>query len=117
MPDPSAFIEGLISLRETTGHYQTNMDLVEFRADTLFDTSVTLPADLTDGNYETRIFLTRDRRVVARADATIFVGKVGLQKFLFSLAHEQPLIYGLMSLAIACACGWSASAAFRYFTS
>ena len=34
--------------------------------------------------------------------------------FLYSLAHDQPVIYGLLSLFIAIAAGWGASAVFRY---
>jgi hypothetical protein len=33
------------------------------------------------------------------------------------MAHELPLLYGLLSLAIALAAGWGASAAFRYLRS
>jgi len=41
------------------------------------------------------------------------VRKVGLERWLFTLSRQQPLVYGLMSLAIAIAAGWGASAAFR----
>ncbi|MCY4209042.1 MAG: TIGR02186 family protein, partial [Roseovarius sp.] len=43
----------------------------------------------------------------------IDVRKVGLESWLYNLSREQPLAYGLMSLAIAIAAGWFASAAFR----
>ena len=43
----------------------------------------------------------------------IDVKKVGLERWLYNLAHDQALIYGLMSLAIAIAAGWAASAFFR----
>ena len=45
----------------------------------------------------------------------IAVRKVGLERFLFRLSRDNPLAYGLMSLAIAIAAGWLASAAFRLF--
>jgi hypothetical protein len=41
------------------------------------------------------------------------VRKVGLERFIFNLAHQQPLIYGLVSLVLAALAGWGASAAFR----
>ncbi len=47
----------------------------------------------------------------------IYVQKVGLERFLYSLSREQPLAYGLLSLAIAIAAGWGASAGFRYLRS
>ncbi|MEL6683215.1 MAG: TIGR02186 family protein, partial [Pseudomonadota bacterium] len=40
------------------------------------------------------------------------VRKVGLERWLYNLAHENAFLYGLMSLAIAIAAGWGASAAF-----
>lgn len=59
-----------------------------------------------------RIFLTEGRAVTARFETTLAVRKVGLERFLYGLAHGQPVLYGLMSLAIAIAVGWAASAAF-----
>ncbi|WP_273500490.1 TIGR02186 family protein [Paracoccus sphaerophysae] len=45
--------------------------------------------------------------------APIWVRKVGLERWLYRLAMERPSRYGLMSVAIAMAAGWLASAAFR----
>jgi hypothetical protein len=42
----------------------------------------------------------------------IDVRKVGLERWLYNLSREQSLVYGLLSLAIAIAAGWLASAAF-----
>ena len=75
--------------------------------------SIALPSNLTEGSYPTRIFLTRGGRVVSVFETTIDVRKVGLERWLFTLSRQQPLVYGLMSLAIAIAAGWGASAAFR----
>jgi hypothetical protein len=41
------------------------------------------------------------------------VKKVGLERFLYNLSRQQPLIYGLLSLAIAILAGWLASSFFR----
>ena len=38
----------------------------------------------------------------------------GLERWLTNLAHDQPLIYGLLSLLIAVVAGWAASAGFRF---
>ena len=115
--DSPSFTEALIRLRLRAGLYETAVDTVEVKEATLFSTQVALPANLTEGNYTVRFFLTRDRQVVDRSETTILVRKVGLERFLFTLAHEQPLIYGLLSLAIAIGAGWGASAMFRYLRS
>ena len=81
--------------------------------DTLFRAAIRLPAALTEGNYETRIFLTRGGSVVAQYETVIDVRKVGLERWLFTLSRENAFLYGLMSLAIAIAAGWGASAIFN----
>lgn len=115
--DVDAFVGALIRIREARDLYQTNVGTVEFDESTLFNTSVQLPANLTEGNYRTRFFLTRDGRVIDIHETVIYVEKVGLERFLFNLSREQPLVYGVLSLAIAIAAGWGASAFFRYLRS
>jgi uncharacterized protein (TIGR02186 family) len=115
--DSPNFVEALIRLRVAGDLYQTNVATVEVAEATLFRTSVALPANLTEGNYEVRFFLTREGRVIDMREEVIFVQKVGLERFLYVLAHEAPLAYGLLSIAIAIGAGWGASAAFRYLRS
>ena len=111
--DSESFTDALIRIRKANGLYQELDNHVDVAEQTLFRTSVGLPANLTEGDYRTRIFLVREGSVVAEFDTTIDVRKVGLERWLFTLSRQQPLIYGLMSLAIAIAAGWGASAAFR----
>lgn len=111
--DPESFAEALIRIRGKAGLYKMEEGTVNVADNTLFDTRVQLPANLTEGLYRTRIFLTRDGEVIADYSTDIDVRKVGLERWLYNLAHEQSLIYGLMSLAIAIAAGWGASTFFR----
>jgi len=108
------FGQAIVRIREQDGLYQTNIGAVELTEQTLFRTSVALPANLHEGDYRTRIFLTRNGAVIDAYETTLFVQKVGLERFLFNLSRNQPLVYGLLSLFIAIAAGWSASAFFRY---
>ena len=108
------FTDALIRIRAGNDLYQTNIGAVELNEQTLFNTSVRLPANLTEGDYKARFFLTRGGRVIDTHETVIAVQKVGLEQFLYRLAHDQPLMYGLMSLAIAIAAGWGASALFRF---
>lgn len=111
--DSQSFTDALIRIRAAKGIYKMMEGDVTVTEQTLFRTSVRLPADLTEGAYATRIFLTREGRVVAKYETVIDVQKVGLERWLFTLSREQSLLYGLMSLALAVAAGWGASAAFR----
>jgi uncharacterized protein (TIGR02186 family) len=109
------FADALIRIRGNQALYQALEGAVQVEADTLFHTNVTLPANLTEGDYKAEIYLTRGGKIVDVYVATIPVVKVGLERWLYRLAHENAFLYGLMSLAIAIAAGWCASAVFTLF--
>jgi len=111
--DPQTFLDALLRIREADGRYRINEGAVRFDAATLFRTDVALPADLTEGDYRVRIFLTRDGQVVDMLERQIDVRKAGLERFLYNLSRDQSLIYGLLSLAMAVLAGWGASGLFR----
>ena len=113
--DNKNFIDALIRIRAGKGLYQTLPGGVTIDDETLFRTLITLPANLTEGDYKAEIYLTRDGEIIDLYTATIPVKKVGLERWLYNLAHDNSLIYGLMSLSIAIAAGWLASAAFTVF--
>lgn len=113
--DPQAFADAVIRIRGGSGLYKFDEGAVNVSQDTLFDTRVALPANLTEGAYKARIYLTRGGEIVASHVSAINVRKVGLERWLYNLAHEQAVLYGLMSLAIAVAAGWAASTFFRVF--
>lgn len=112
--DPTEFTKALIRIRENDGTYRLLENSVNLHQDTLFDTRIALPSNLIEGQYRTRILLTRGGYVAASYETEINVQKVGLERWLYNLAHHQPLLYGLLSLFIAIAAGWGASSIFRF---
>lgn len=110
--DSLAFTQALIRIRAGNGLYQVLEGAVDLEEETLFRSAITLPANLIEGDYEAHIFLTRDGRVIDEYITTIPVRKVGLERWLYNLAHENAFLYGLMSISIAIAAGWGASAIF-----
>lgn len=113
--DVASFTEALERIRSSEDLYQSLEGAVALDEQTLFSTSLTLPSNIVEGTYVTRIFLLRDRKVVDWAETQIAVHKVGLERWLYTLAHQQPFWYGVMSVVIAIAAGWLASAVFRIF--
>jgi len=107
------FLLALLRVRTNEDRFRILEGKVELTEETLFRADVVLPANLTEGEYKVRLFLLRDKRVVATQERLIGVRKEGLERFIFTLAKEQPLIYGLISLVLAALAGWGASAAFR----
>ena len=117
VPDAQSFTEAVIRIRTGEGTYQLLENTVTVREQTLFDTAISMPANLTEGSYPTRIFLTRGGSVISTYETEIEVRKVGLERWLYVLSRQQPFVYGLMSLFIAIAAGWGASTAFRILRS
>jgi len=113
--NPVDFTDALIRIKKRSQQYQLSEGSVSVDAQTLFRTAIDLPAALTEGNYKTRIFLTREGNVVSQYETSIYVRKVGLERWLYTLSRENAVLYGLMSLAIAIAAGWAASAIFTVF--
>ncbi|WP_294927027.1 TIGR02186 family protein [uncultured Paracoccus sp.] len=111
--DAVPFTEALLRLREQAGLYRLDEGVVTLVEQTLFRADVRMPANVVEGIYSARILLLRDGEVIDTYRAPIEVRKVGLERWLYHMALEQPFIYGIMSLAIAIAAGWLASAAFR----
>ncbi|KIN71394.1 TIGR02186 family protein [Sulfitobacter guttiformis] len=109
------FTQALIRIKSRSNQYQLNEGTVSVDDQTLFRTSIALPAALTEGDYQTRIFLTRGGAVIAQYETSIYVRKVGMERWLFTLSREQAFLYGLLSLAIAIFAGWGASAIFSVF--
>lgn len=108
-----AFVQALMRIRQAQGLYALDEGSVTIEQSTLFRADLALPADLTEGTYRLRIYLTRDGQVVDSHASDVLVRKIGLERWLYRLSLEKPAIYGLLSLVIAILAGWLASAAFR----
>jgi uncharacterized protein (TIGR02186 family) len=113
--DAASFSDAVIRIRSENGLYQLLENKVNIDEQTLFRTSIDMPADISDGDYTARILLTRNGNVIDEFSTIIDVRKVGLERFLFNMSRENPLAYGLMSIAIAIFAGWAASLLFRIF--
>ncbi|NIZ12869.1 TIGR02186 family protein [Phaeobacter sp. HF9A] len=107
------FTAALMRIREENGFYSLRENTVALDQQTLFRTALSMPADLIEGEYKTRIFLTRAGKVVSHYETVIAVNKVGMERFLFNLSREQPALYGVLALLIAAIAGWGAAAGFQ----
>jgi uncharacterized protein (TIGR02186 family) len=75
-----AYVQAFLRLQDEANIYRVDQGAVEMLEETLFRTDVTLPANLTDGEYRVRIFLTRDGRVVDQQERIIGVRKAGIER-------------------------------------
>ena len=56
----------------------------------------------------------RGRVVISAGGTHITVAKTGIERWLYNLSRNEPLLYGLLSVALALAAGWLAAAAFGW---
>ncbi len=106
---PSAFL----TEAEELGLYRDNVGRVAFEKGVLFTIKVDLPATTPVGEYDVDVFLYRDGELLGRDDATLAVRKVGIERQIYELAHDQPVAYGVLCVAISLFAGWIAALAFR----
>lgn len=110
--DAADFGAALIRIRKSQDTYALAEGTVALVGDTLIRADFDLPASLSEGVFDVRIFILRDGRVVDVLETEIAVQKEGLERILYRLSQDQPLIYGLLALVLALVAGWGASAAF-----
>ena len=111
----TAAIDAKIRIRTKEGSYIFDNDLITIKDNTLFSAKVSLPANLTEGDYETKIYLIQNKRVINSSTDIIEVRKIGLEKWLYNTAHNEPFFYGIFSIVLALFFGWGASTLFRRF--
>lgn len=112
--DRDAFLEAVVRLRRDAGLYVLEPGGVEILEDTLFRAAIALPANIVEGTYTATVLLTRDRRVIDVFEADIAVAKAGLERAVFDMSREQPLLYGALAILVALAAGLAASETFRW---
>jgi uncharacterized protein (TIGR02186 family) len=111
--DTTPFTEAVVRIKQEAGLYAPMDGAVQLVEDTLFQTSISLPANIVEGSYLAEFFLVRDRQVIHSGATTITVEKAGIERWIYNLSREQPLVYGALAVAVALLAGWLAALAFR----
>lgn len=86
---------------------------VSFRSGALFRTEIDFPAVVPVGEYRVEVHLLREGQFVDAQTLPLFVNKTGIERTIYELAHDSPLLYGVMAVLIALGAGWLASLPFR----
>ena len=86
---------------------------VQFLDQTLFRTTVDLPANVPDGTYSTKVYLVKNGKVLSVQSKPLYINKTGLERSIFEFAQDDPLAYGVLAVLFAFLAGWLASLMFR----
>ena len=111
--EESTFTKALIRNKKREKLYLSDPGGVTFLGQTLFRATVDIPANVPVGLYTATVYLLRDGQVVDAIASPLYIDKSGLERFIYRLAHAQPLFYGLVAVLGAGLAGWLASALLR----
>ncbi|HHN72966.1 MAG TPA: hypothetical protein ENK13_02650, partial [Thermopetrobacter sp.] len=107
------YAEAFIRLMRKKGLYRANDNGVNFTGRYLFRATFDLPANVPLGEYEADVYLWRDGRLLGKYSSRLEIEKRGFERFVYEVAHRQPLLYGIAAVIIAIAAGFLAAAVFR----
>lgn len=103
------FEDGLIAAKAKAGLFSESPDGVQVTGQVLYQARLQLPSAVPVGDYTAEIFLIREGRVVASATVPIEIDKSGFERWIYVMAQENSLAYGLAAVFAALGSGWLAS--------
>jgi uncharacterized protein (TIGR02186 family) len=109
----ASFLDALLRLKRDAGLYVEVPTGVTFLTPTIFKAKVPVPATAPVGTYKVEVALLSGGLELARTETGFEVGKVGFEATVARHARQHGWFYGLITVAIALAFGYTASIIFR----
>ena len=106
------FAAGLVEQRERLGLYKEDMDGVTINEQVLYKARISLPSNVTTGQYTAETFAISDGRVITSAVANVDVRKVGKERFVEDASQDWSLTYGIIAVLLSVGMGWVAGRLF-----
>ncbi len=107
------FRDAIVRLKRKEKLYSLDEFSVSFIGRSLFRAAVDVPANVTIGSFETRVFLFRNRELLHQYTARLDLEREGLEDALHAFAFGYPLLYGISTVLLALGSGLLASSIFR----
>jgi uncharacterized protein (TIGR02186 family) len=107
------FRTALQRIKESSGLFERDPHGVDFVSSSLFRATIRLPANVPLGEHTIRAYLFKSGNFVMSREAPLRVVKTGFEQFIYAMAYEYSLLYGLVAVLIAMLTGWMGSVIFR----
>lgn len=108
-----AFFQALIRNKQSNDLYGAEAGKITFLGNRLFRTRIALPANVPTGRYTVEVYLVSKGKILTRTTTPLQVLKSGFEAKVYTFAHEDSALYGLIAIAIALMAGWFAGYVFR----
>lgn len=104
--------KAVVRLKQRDGLYVLDDYSVVFIGRSLFRSSIDLPANVPVGPLTARVYLFRQGQLLSEYTARVTLNRQGIERILYEAATSFPLLYGLVTVALAVGAGLLASAIF-----
>jgi uncharacterized protein (TIGR02186 family) len=112
-PIRNDFDAAFFRIMRSRGLYRLEEGSVEFLSPALFRAPIALPANVPVGWYTATVYLFSGGVLLAKTQQDFSTGKSGFEQQVSRLAHQEPFLYGLVTVILAIFTGWLAGLAFR----
>jgi uncharacterized protein (TIGR02186 family) len=110
--DIKEYRDAILRLKRKEGLYVDSPYGVTFTGKSIFRASILLPANVTVGPFDTRVYLFREEKLLSRFTVRLNLEREGLERHLHAFAYRLPTIYGIVTVIIAVGAGLLASTMF-----
>lgn len=103
--DTGEFRKALVRLKSGSGLYVKDDFGVAFIGRSLFRANIALPANVTVGPFDTRVYLFRNEKLLSQYNVRLNLEREGIERHVHDFAFNWPLIYGMGTVLIAMSAG------------
>ncbi|MYZ50300.1 TIGR02186 family protein [Propylenella binzhouense] len=107
------FAEAVVRIKNGRGLYMERPNAVEFLGSHVFRTTFFLPANVPTGQYTVAVYVFRNETFLAGQTQSLIVEKSGTNDEIARFSENQPLVYGLATVALSLFTGWLGGVVFR----
>jgi uncharacterized protein (TIGR02186 family) len=110
--DLKTYRDAIIRLKLNDRLYVNRDHGVAFTGKSIFRASILLPANVTVGPFDTKVYLFREEKLLSTYQVRLTLEREGLERYLHSFAYRLPTLYGFVTVMIAVGAGLLASTVF-----
>jgi len=112
-PEIKEWRDAVVRLKQRDRLYQQDEYGVAFVGRSLFRSAFDMPATVTVGAFETRVYLFRDGELLSSYTTKLDLEREGLEHFIHRFAFDHSFLYGVFTVLIAVGAGMLASYVFN----
>ena len=111
--NPGEFSDALLRLRIEQDLFSEIPGTLKQLSPSLFRATLDIPANVPIGEHTVTAYLFRKGEILGTNRSSFTIEKIGFERWIYDLAHEHGVLYGIMAVLIAIFTGWAANAIFR----